>query len=216
MKKQLITTIDHIVFGAYSLDQGVDFIYQKLGVIPHHGGKHPLMGTHNKLLKLGRSIYLEIIAIDPDAPKPNRPRWFHLDDLQPDARPKLLTWVVRSNDIHEAVSRSGLKHGTIESLQRGVYKWYITVPSDGAMPLQGIAPTIIQWKGIQHPAKDLQDSLVSLIDIEAFHPDAFALNHSLTAIGYHGQFLADPIASNSRSLLRVTLKGPNGPAIFES
>ena len=45
MKKQLITTIDHIVFGTYSLDEGVGFIYQKLGVMPHQGGKHPLMGT---------------------------------------------------------------------------------------------------------------------------------------------------------------------------
>ena len=93
MKKELITTIDHLVFGAYSLDEGVDFIYQKLGVMPNQGGKHPLMGTHNKLLKLGRSIYLEIIAIDPDATKPNRPRWFGLDDLQPASKPKLLTWV---------------------------------------------------------------------------------------------------------------------------
>ena len=212
----LITTIDHIVFGAYSLDEGVDFIYQKLGVMPLQGGKHPLMGTHNAVLKLGRSIYLEIIAIDPDATKPNRPRWFGLDDLQPASKPKLLTWVVRTNDIQEAVKRSGLKYGTIESLQRGVYKWYITVSSDGAMPLQGVAPTIIQWRGIYHPAKDLPDSNVSLVNIEAFHPCALALNHSLSAIGYRGRSLAEPITSNNKPLLRVTLNGPNGSAIFES
>jgi len=213
LKNELITTVDHIVFGAYSIDEGVDFIYQKLGVMPEQGGKHPLMGTHNKLLKLGRSIYLEIIAIDPDAPKPNRPRWFGLDDLQRGGRPKLLTWVVRTNDIQQAVKRSGLKHGTIESLQRGVYKWYITVPADGVMPLQGIAPTIVQWKGIQHPAKDLPDSHVSLVNIEAFHPE---LNESLSAMRYRGKFLSEPVASNSKPLLRVTLNSPNGLAVFES
>jgi len=212
----LITTIDHIVFGAYSLDEGVDFIYQKLGVAPHQGGKHPLMGTHNALLKLGRSIYLEIIAIDPGATKPNRPRWFGLDDLQPANKPKLLTWVVRTNDIQEAVKRSGLKYGTIESLQRGVYKWYITVSSDGAMPLQGVAPTIIHWRGIYHPAKDLPDSNVSLVNIEAFHPGALALHHSLSAIGYRGRSLAESITSDNKPLLRVTLNGPNGSTIFES
>ncbi|HYK46774.1 MAG TPA: VOC family protein [Parafilimonas sp.] len=215
MKKKLLTTFDHIIFGAYSLDEGVDFIYQKLGVMPQQGGKHALMGTHNKLLKIGRSIYLEIIAIDPDAPKPSRPRWFGLDDLQPDARPKLLTWVVRTNDIHEAVKKSGLKHGTIESFHRGIYKWFITVAADGAMLLQGIAPTIIQWRGIHHPAKDLPDSKVSLVNIEAFHPEATLLNDSLNAMNYRGKFLAEPIQSNSKPLLRVTLNGPTGSAIFE-
>ena len=212
----LITTIDHIVFGAYSLDEGVDFIYHKLGVMPLQGGKHPLMGTHNALLKLGRSIYLEIIAIDPDATKPNRPRWFGLDDLQPASKPKLLTWVVRTNDIQEAMKRSGLNHGTIESLQRGVYKWCLTVTADGAMPLQGVAPAIIQWRGIYHPAKHLPGSNVSLLKIEAFLPNALELNDSLRAIGYRGRFLAEPLASNSKPLLRLTLSGPNGSAVFES
>ena len=212
----LVTTIDHIVFGAYSLDEGVDFIYQKLGVAPHQGGKHPLMGTHNALLKLGRSIYLEIIAIDPGATKPNRPRWFGLDDLQPANKPKLLTWVVRTNDIQEAVKRSGVKYGTIESLQRGVYKWYMTVSSDGAMPLQGVAPTIIQWRGIYHPAKDLPDSNVSLVHIEAFHPDADLLNEALKSIGFDGQFSVRTTGLKEKPILLVTVEKAGKIISFES
>jgi hypothetical protein len=45
------------------------------------------MGTHNRLLKLGEGFYLELIAIDPQAPPPGRPRWFGLDRLELPVRP---------------------------------------------------------------------------------------------------------------------------------
>jgi hypothetical protein len=41
------------------------------------------MGTHNLLVNLASAAfpraYLEILAIDPDAPAPRRIRWFDLD-----------------------------------------------------------------------------------------------------------------------------------------
>ena len=40
---------------------------QRTGVAPQPGGKHVAMGTHNALLRLGERVYLEIIAIDPEA-----------------------------------------------------------------------------------------------------------------------------------------------------
>ena len=72
--------IDHLVFAAPTLAQGIEYIADLTGVTPRPGGKHAGMGTHNALVKLGERLYLEIIAIDPDAPKPARPRWFDLDD----------------------------------------------------------------------------------------------------------------------------------------
>ena len=38
------------------------------------------MSTHNHLMRLGNSAFLEVISIDPDAPAPARTRWFDLDD----------------------------------------------------------------------------------------------------------------------------------------
>ena len=32
------------------------------------------MGTHNLLMRIGDQVYLELIAIDPEAPTPGRPR----------------------------------------------------------------------------------------------------------------------------------------------
>lgn len=175
-----------------------------------------MMGTYNKLLSLGDSAYLEIIAIDPDSQRPNRPRWFNLDKLQQGNKPQLITWVVRTNDIKQAVSKSKLQHGMIESLQRGIYDWQITIPSDGEIPMQGIAPTIIQWKDDRHPAQNLSASEISLLNIQAFHQRASTLIDSLASIGFQGNFSAKEIGASDKPMLRVSLKCPKGVITFES
>jgi hypothetical protein len=68
--------VDHLIVAAASWTDGVAWCEATLGVTPGPGGKHPLMGTHNRLLKMASDTYpqayLEIIAIDPDAPPPTR------------------------------------------------------------------------------------------------------------------------------------------------
>jgi hypothetical protein len=210
------TAFDHLIFGCYSLDDAAEFIYEHLGVQPEIGGRHLTMGTYNKLLKLDDTTYFEIIAIDPEGKKPGRPRWFNMDKFRPGSIPQLITWVVRTNDIQQAVAKSTLQHGAIKSLQRGFYEWQIAIPPDGTMPMQGIAPTIIQWKNDRHPAHTLSDSNISLLNIEAFHPDADTLIDSLTSIGFKGNFSAKKIAVNENPVLNATLKCPNGLVTLES
>ena len=65
--------LDHLVITAPSLAAGVDYVREMLGVAPQPGGRHPRMGTHNALLKLGKAAYLEVIAVDPGAPAPPWP-----------------------------------------------------------------------------------------------------------------------------------------------
>src|SRR5258706_5086926 len=97
--------LDHVVVAARTLDEGSDWIEARLGVRPVPGGKHALMGTHNRLLGLGKRVYLEGIAIDPGAPKPARARWFSLDQPEMTRRleraPSLIHWVVKSESIEE-------------------------------------------------------------------------------------------------------------------
>ena len=93
--------LDHLVVAASTLELGVKWTEQKLGVAMQAGGKHPLFGTHNALLKLGETSYLEVIAIDPDAPAPIRARWFALDTFAEE--PKLIHWVARTDDIEARV-----------------------------------------------------------------------------------------------------------------
>ncbi|MBC7940386.1 MAG: VOC family protein, partial [Chitinophagaceae bacterium] len=93
--------VDHLVVAATSLDQGVAWCEATLGVTPGPGGKHALMGTHNRLLKISTetfpNCFLEIIAIDPDAPPPGRARWFGLDGLDLSSGPRLVTFVARTS-----------------------------------------------------------------------------------------------------------------------
>ena len=70
--------IDHITVTAPTLEAGAAFVVQALGVAPQPGGEHPLMGTHNLLLKLSDTAFLEVIAVNPKATAPQRPRWFEL------------------------------------------------------------------------------------------------------------------------------------------
>ncbi len=71
-----ITQLDHLVMAAHTLEQGVAWCEAVLGATPAAGGKHVGMGTHNRLLSIGSvafpQAYLEIIAIDPEAPPPGR------------------------------------------------------------------------------------------------------------------------------------------------
>ena len=216
MSNFLQTSIDHLVFGSYNLSDGATFINEHLGIIPEAGGQHITMGTHNKLLNLGHSVYLEVISINPDLPKPNHPRWFGMDKLHPNNKPQFITWVIRTNDIEKAVKKSPFRHGEIKILQRGNYKWQITLPADGSMPLQGLAPTIIQWHGNLHPIKNLSTPEISLLNIEVFHPEADILNDYLFSIGLHGAFNAITLNAEENPFLRVTLKSPKGIVVFET
>ena len=57
------------------------------------------MGTHNRLLRLGPTWYLELLAIDPQGTTPAHPRWFELDEPAMKARlasgPRLVHWIAR-------------------------------------------------------------------------------------------------------------------------
>jgi len=170
------TTLDHLVVGAASLEQGVQWCERVRGVTPGPGGRHARMGTHNRLLALSTEAfpqcYLEIIAIDPEAPRPPRPRWFGLDEpavqAQLAASPRLIHAVARSPqlDMHRwGLVQSGVQPGEPLAMSRaapaGELRWQILVRPDGALPLGGALPTLIQWRG-RHPAQGMPDSGVTL------------------------------------------------------
>jgi hypothetical protein len=170
------TEVDHLVVAAATLEQGAAWCEATLGVTPGPGGQHPLMGTHNRLLKITgpnhANAYLEIIAIDPQAPPPGRARWFGLDDPRMQATlvdgPRLIHLVARSTmlDMHRwGLITVGLKPGDPVAASRdtphGLLSWQILVRDDGALDCGGALPTLIQWQG-PHPAERLPDCGVTL------------------------------------------------------
>jgi hypothetical protein len=126
-------------------------------------------------------MYLEVIAIDPEANSPPGNRWFELDkrELQD---PKLVAWVVRTSDIYNTASKASL--GSIEAMSRGDFKWLIGIPPEGQLIMNGAVPLMIQWLSGLHPCDSMNDSGCALIEMEIRHPAANEVNHTLERIGF--------------------------------
>ena len=173
--------VDHLVLAARSLQDGVAWCENTLGVTPGPGGKHAFMGTHNRLLKIATEAYpqayFEIIAIDPEAPPPCRPRWFGLDALDLSDGPRLIHWVGRSPmlDMHRwGLITVGYQPGDPIDASRetpaGLLSWQMLVRADGALECSGALPTLIQWRGT-HPTEAMPDSGVTLQSLALHGPN---------------------------------------------
>jgi hypothetical protein len=175
----LETEVDHLVVAADTLEQGADWCERTLGAVPVAGGQHVGMGTHNRLLAIGSATfpraYLEIIAIDPGAPAPSRPRWFDLDDPVVQSRlrerPRLLHLVARCSGLDArlaALRAAGVDPGVAVAAERasphGLLRWRIAGRADGRLLFGGALPTLIEW-GEVHPSAQLPPGPVALASV---------------------------------------------------
>jgi hypothetical protein len=213
----LSLALDHLVVAARTLEEGAAWLEARLGVAPVAGGRHASMGTHNRLLSLGPDAYLEIIATDPEACAPARPRWFALDDPAMRARlakgPGLAHWVVRTDDIGRDRVVLGERAGEILDLERGDYRWRIGVPADGSLPEGGAFPTLIEWQGDRHPAGALPDAGCRLEWLAIRSPRADRIEAELGAVGF-AQDARLRFACDAGTGLSAVLRGPLGMVIL--
>ena len=167
--------IDHVVIGASNLIAGTKILEAKLNTKFSSGGEHKIMGTHNKLLKLQSNMYLEVIADNPSADHPSRPRWFSLDESNIKKRiknsPRALCWVLEVDNLEDTVKNCGYNPGEILQLSRDDLTWKVTIPSDGKLVENGVLPILIEWSSDQHPSKKLNNSNISLNKLALFHPE---------------------------------------------
>ena len=179
-------SLDHLVYAVRDLDAGIAAIERLIGVRATPGGKHTGRGTHNALLSLGTSSYLEIIAPDPDQPTPERPRPFGIDRLR---EPRLVTWAARVTDIEERVQRAiaaGYEPGPVMPMSRRLpdgseLRWRLTVPPK--LGGDGLTPFLIQWDaGATHPSQTAAGGAL-LSDLQGEHPDPDAVQRMLGALG---------------------------------
>ena len=203
--------LDHLVIAAGSLE--VPALERALGGPLSGGGKHVRMGTHNRVLRVGAAAYLEVIAIDPQGLQPGRPRWFGLDEPAERALlaegPRLIHWIARV-DTTELPSLP-LDVGAWEPFQRGDLSWKLTVRDDGALPADGVAPSLICWEGAAHPAARLPDAGVTLEGLELEHPRAADVQRQLELLGLPHRCAAGPVPR-----LTAHLRTPAGPTTLRS
>ena len=194
MGARVSSRIDHLVLACADLAQGAAQVRALLGVEVQPGGRHLLMGTHNALLKLGPRSYLELIAIDP-AGVAQRPRWFGMDTAAVRQRmakgPFLLTWVAACSDVLAAAAlEPGV--GDVIGASRGAFSWRITVPADGRLNDDGVAPTLIQWDGETHPCDGLEDRGCALRRLELRHPQAVRIGQLFDRLQVEGPVSLQP------------------------
>jgi hypothetical protein len=209
--------LDHLVVAARTLEEGARWLEVRMGVPLAGGGKHAAMGTHNRLLSLGGESYVEIIAVDPAAPRPARPRWFGLDEPAMARRlaagPALVHWVARTGDLDAAREREPALVGEVLALSRGEYRWRIGVPRDGSLPAGGAFPALIQWEGGRHPAADLPDPGCRLDRLTVRAPGAARLAASLRALGL-GESGAVRLVEGDSVGISAVLRSPRGVVLL--
>lgn len=175
-------SLDHLVIAARTLQEGQAWLEGRLGVTLAPGGEHTQFGTHNALLSLGPDAYLEVIAVNPHAPAPARPRWFGLDTPELRQRledgPALIHWVASVPALPASPE--------VLELSRGENRWALTVPQDGSLPDGGVKPSLIVWHTPPPPTR-LPDAGVRLASLRLGTPDPDRLRDWLDALNFAGE-----------------------------
>jgi hypothetical protein len=202
--------LDHLVVTASALAAGVAWIESILGVAPQAGGEHERMATHNALLRLGDSTYLEVISPNPAALRPREPRWFELDRMSADQLPRLATWVARTDDIKATTTACGGGFGDIEPMSRGNLNWLITIPAQGALLDGVVIPTLIEWPIAKHPATALEERGCALRQLDLFHPNVNAVAKILDCLEIRPEVGIHQSATGTRPYLVAHIETPQG------
>ncbi len=171
--------LDHLAVAASSLEEGREHVESVLGVPLQRGGQHAHFGTQNLLLGLEDGLYLEVIAVDPEAEPPTYPRWFDLDRFT--GEPRLQTWIARTDNLYEFVYKFP-DSGEPVALSRGDLRWKMAVPLNGILPHDNLFPAVIEWQGTAHPAERLTPSGCSLRRVILSHPQAEVLGQRLAPV----------------------------------
>ncbi|RMA61325.1 glyoxalase-like protein [Acidovorax sp. 100] len=178
--ERMASRLDHITIVAPSLDAGSAYVETALGVAPGPGREHPSMATHNLLLALGPSVYLEVIAANRDAAPVSRARWFGIDDIPDGATPRLAAWVASTNDIAAATVPA---IGQVETMHRDSHTWRMAFRPDGALALDGAVPLLIQRAADANPVAALPTNPLHFRSLHIVHPAPEEVLALFAAIG---------------------------------
>ncbi|MEI6738397.1 MAG: VOC family protein [Pseudomonadota bacterium] len=208
------TQLDHLVIGCADLTRGTAWLERLLGVTLSDIGVHAHMGTHNRLLSLGPTCYLELIAIDPEAGKPDLPRWFGLDTVDVRERialrPRLIGWVARTSNIDVLTEQTGGTLGNVHAMTRGDLHWRISLADDGFPIEGGLIPHLIQWDVPFHPCDRLPEQDCRFTWMEAAHPNPAKVQYLLGVLGLEKALMLTGSPPFSGMTMCAYLQTPTG------
>jgi len=162
--------LDHIVFGATTLEEGTDFIENILQAKLSDIGYHKDMGTHNRVIKISNEVYLEVVAIDPNINNLKNRKWFNLDNpnlqLKLKKSPQIIGYVIEKMDINMSKY-----YDPFFAVSRANYRWQFAMPTykknilDSKIVETGIIPSLISWKS-EKPINQMKKNQFELISFE--------------------------------------------------
>ena len=176
--------IDHLMWGAPSLEAGMDEATRLFGVAPAPGGVHPGLGTCNALLSLGERVYLEVIAPDP-AQDLTGTFGGRLAEL---TAPSLITWAAAAPGLASLAERAV----ALELTARGPVPTEREAPDGSLLAWEllflgghnhgSLVPFFIDWLETPHPATtNPAGGRFSILEISS--PDASGLNAVFAGLG---------------------------------
>ncbi|MGG5817217.1 VOC family protein [Falsiroseomonas sp. HW251] len=180
--------LDHLTVIAPTLAEGCAHARACLDLDIPFGQRHGYMGTVNHLLQLGAGVYLEIVAVDPDTAGPGRARWFGLDDRRAvraawDAGRRLRAWVARTDGLDAFLAGREDTFGKKVSLPWSDPSFDFALRDDGALPLDGAAPCIIDRRGRPRSMATIADLGARLRSFSLEHPDAAGISALYRELG---------------------------------
>jgi hypothetical protein len=202
--------LDHILWAAPDLDEGVRLFETLTGVTPVRGGSHPGFGTRNYLAGLGQGLYFEIISPDPAQSLAGN-RGGQIAALP---HPGLLAFALRSTDLdsaRRAAERSGLAcEGPVYMTRTrpdGVtLAWSILYLRHAE--LGEAVPFIIDWGASPHPSTSTPEGC-TLKSFVALRPDPEPLAAAYRAIGAPVE-----VKRGERPGFLAVLDTPRGEVVF--
>ena len=150
--------LDHIVIAHPNLDLAIEEFADLTGCKPEYGGPHVGGGTHNALVSLGESVYIELISPDPaQRLEQAKGQTSNLGQRLADCEAgTLLAWAIRSDSLDTlSAELSGFEANTPFNMSREqpngeVLNWRLMnlVKHD----MRGFAPFFIDWLECPHPS----------------------------------------------------------------
>jgi len=163
-------SLDHIVFGSFTLDEGTKFVENILQAKLSEIGYHKDIGTHNRVIRISEKVYLEVIAIDPKTSNLNNRKWFNLDNSKLQSKlkksPQVIGYVIENDNMN-----INKYYDPFFESSRDIYKWQFAMPTfnnnilNSEIVEAGMVPSLISWKS-DKPVYQMKKNQFELISLE--------------------------------------------------